>query len=200
MCVPVSISTRIPLFNSWRMHEQDKTIGNSTWSEKKFELRGLKQQSLLQACFPLIVQHHLSPTVSFISHRLYYIPSMWENLHIWTKTLPIHGAICSPGCKTVDTSTNILHLPSLRRRLLVIRHVWAGKLGHSNWSYEPVEGFPEFWSQRALQAFPPSELLQAWLGRMLFPRSPSKLICCTSWGDKILMHFTQLTNSLHYRR
>lgn len=124
MCAPVSISTRILAFNSWRMHEQDINLGNRTWSEKKFEIRGLKQQSLLlQAClFSLVVQHHLPPTVSFIFHPLYYIPSMWENLHIWTKTLPIHGAICSPGCKTGDTSTNILHLPSLRRRLLV----WSG--------------------------------------------------------------------------
>jgi len=31
------------------------------------------------------------------------------------------------------------------------------------------------------------------------PRSPSKLICCTSADDNILMLFTQLTNSLHVR-
>jgi len=31
------------------------------------------------------------------------------------------------------------------------------------------------------------------------PRSPSKLICCTSADDNILMLFTQLTNSLQVR-
>ena len=174
----------------------------STWSEKKFEIRGLKASSLYNkhVFFP-----H-STTSSFTYGKLHFPSSILQSLpceKTYTyeqKCYQSMGAICSPGCKTGDTSTNILHLPSLRRRLLVIRHEWTGKLGHSNWSYEPVEGLPEFWSQRALQAFPPSELLQAWLGRMLFPRSPSKLICCTSWGERILMHFTQLTNSLHYRR
>lgn len=90
------------------------TLGNSTWSEKNFldtwtEAAVFTTTSMFS---PLMVQHHLSPTVIFISHPLYYIPSMWENLHIWTKTLPIHRAIRSPGRKSGDTSTNILHLPS----------------------------------------------------------------------------------------
>ena len=45
---------------------------------------------------------------------------------------------------------------------------------------------------------PPSELLQAWFWRPPLPKSPSKLICCTSWGESILIQRTQFTNSLKY--
>lgn len=47
-----------------------------------------------------------------------------------------------------------------------------------------------------LHAFPLSVPLQAWLGAWMWPKSPSKLICCTSADDRIFMLWTQLTNSL----
>lgn len=47
-----------------------------------------------------------------------------------------------------------------------------------------------------LHAFPLSVPLQAWLGAWMWPKFPSKLICCTSADDRIFMLWTQLTNSL----
>lgn len=196
--------------NTWKQHmvNEEIPVAHCAQIEIRGDLWQWHQNSRSSSFYykhAFLVVHHLSPKVRFIYHP--YFPSMWANLHIWTKALLIHRAICSPGCQVATHLHNILllhafRLPQFRWRLLgpAAQNVWTGKLDHSNWSYEPVEGLPEFWSQRALQAFPPSELLQAWLGRMLFPRSPSKLICCTSWGDRILMHLTQLTNSLHDRQ
>lgn len=47
------------------------------------------------------------------------------------------------------------------------------------------------------QGWPPSELLQAWLGRNPSPKSPTNLICISSCGERILMHRTQFRKSLH---
>lgn len=73
-----------------------------------------------------------------------------------------------------------------------------------------VEDLIQYWSlyrlneaavlSSYLHAFPLSVPLQAWLawlGTGTFPRSPSKLICCTSTDDNIFILWTQFTNSLN---
>lgn len=47
-----------------------------------------------------------------------------------------------------------------------------------------------------LHALPLSVPLDAWFGIVTLPKSPSKLICCTSADDNIFILWTQLTNSL----